>query len=135
MADETGEDGGQAMPSSVQYNIGGGSPHCYLGAAAVCRATSKKGSVTLFSLVFLCLIFILQYIDCPMQCYVQCSCGTLKHSIYLNYAVMDFEGSVLLINNKTKQKKVVSNGSRGRSVKFAKLNEVTSLGSAWGRAE
>lgn len=61
MADEAGEDGGQAMPSSVQNNIGGGSPHCYLGAAAVCRATSRKGSVTLFSLVFLCLIFILQY--------------------------------------------------------------------------
>lgn len=63
MADEAGEDGGQAMAGSVQYNIGGGSPHCYLGAAAVCRATGKKCSVTLFSLVFLYLIFILQYID------------------------------------------------------------------------
>ena len=47
MADEAGEDGGQAVAGSVQHNGGGGSPDCNLGAAALCRATGKKYSVSL----------------------------------------------------------------------------------------
>lgn len=48
MADEAGEDGGQAIARSVQHNSGGGSLHCYLGAAALCRATGEKYSLSLF---------------------------------------------------------------------------------------
>lgn len=42
VADEAGEDGGQAVAGSVQHNSGGGSLYCYLWAAAPCRATGKK---------------------------------------------------------------------------------------------
>ncbi len=47
MADETGENSGQAIAGSVQHNGGRGSPYWCLGAAAVCRATGKKYSVSL----------------------------------------------------------------------------------------
>ena len=39
VADEAGEDGGQAVAGSVQHNCSGGS--LYLGAAAPCWATGK----------------------------------------------------------------------------------------------
>lgn len=42
MADQASEDGGQAVAGSAQHNSGGGSPHCYLWAAAICGATGKK---------------------------------------------------------------------------------------------
>lgn len=42
MADQAGEDGGQAIAGSAQHNRGGGSPHYCLWAAAVCRATERS---------------------------------------------------------------------------------------------
>lgn len=48
MADEAGENGGQAIASSVQHNGRGGSSYCCLGAAALCRATGKKYIVCVF---------------------------------------------------------------------------------------
>lgn len=48
MADQAGEDGGQAVAGSAQHYSGGGSLYCYLWAAAVCRATGEKHSVSVF---------------------------------------------------------------------------------------
>lgn len=48
MADEAGEDGGQAVAGSVQHDSGGSSSNCCLGAAAPCRATGKKYTVSPF---------------------------------------------------------------------------------------
>lgn len=70
MADEAGEDGGQAIARSVQHNSGGGSLHCYLGAAALCRATGEKYSLNLFNHIYLIL-------TSPPQC------STFRYRNYL----------------------------------------------------
>lgn len=48
MADEAGEDSGQAVAGSVQHNRSGGSLH--LGAATLCRVTGKKCTACLYFL-------------------------------------------------------------------------------------
>lgn len=42
VADEAGDDGGQAVPGPVQHDGGGGSPHHDFGAAALREATGEK---------------------------------------------------------------------------------------------
>lgn len=44
VADEAGDDGGQAVPGPVQHDGGGGSPHRDFGAAALREATGEKYS-------------------------------------------------------------------------------------------
>lgn len=56
MADETGEDRGQAITGSVQHDSGGGFSYCCLGAAALFRVTGRKSKI--FFLVFLHLLYI-----------------------------------------------------------------------------
>ena len=48
MADEAGEDRGQAVAGSVQHHSGG-SLHCYLGDATLRGATGKNDKVRLLN--------------------------------------------------------------------------------------
>lgn len=51
MADESGEDGGQAIASSVQHDSGGSSPYCCFRAATPCNPTGSKNTECLYSLL------------------------------------------------------------------------------------